>query len=103
MTRATPQYFEDLVVGRVHQTPGLTLTRGHVIQFLGSSGDWPDTAEDDRRIPDLLPLCVSSGLGFRLSPPLAECVFSSNWGLSTREIGTPPRPEGRGFRAGRVL
>ena len=71
MTGAPPEYFEDVVVGRVHQTPGLTLTRGHVTQFLGFDGDWPDPAEDDRRVPDLLPLCISSGLGFRLGPPLA--------------------------------
>ena len=74
MTGATPQYFEDLVVGRVHQTPGLTLTRGHVIQFLGFGGAW-DEAADDRRVPDLLPLCISSGLGFRLGPPLAVLAF----------------------------
>ena len=34
---------------------------------------------------------------------LAERVLSSNRGRSTTEIGAPSRPEGRGFRAGRVL
>ena len=59
----------------MYQTPGITLTRAHVTQFLALGGDWPDPATDDRRIPDLLPLCLSSGLGFRLGPPLAVLAF----------------------------
>jgi len=39
-----------------------------------------------------------------LSPALlAERVLSSNRGQSPTEIGARSRPEGRGFRAGRVL
>ena len=47
--------------------------------------------------------CLSGPTAWLSPGPLAERVFSSNWGHSTVEIGTPPRPEGRGFRSGRVL
>lgn len=76
--RASPAaYFEDLVVGEIHQTPAITLTQAHVAQFLGLVGDWPGHALDAAPpVPDLLPLCLSSGLGFRVAgPPLAVLAF----------------------------
>jgi acyl dehydratase len=70
-------YFEDLNVGLSFETPGMTLTGAHVTQFLGLTGDWPDHALDlYQPVPDLLPLCTSSGLGWRISaPPLAIMAF----------------------------
>lgn len=66
-------YFEDVVVGAPLETPGLTLTQAHVSLFDGLVGA---TARDADRVPDLLPLCVSSGLGWRVpQPPLAVLAF----------------------------
>jgi hypothetical protein len=74
VTLTAVDYFEDIVIGRVYETPGLTLTEAHRTQFLGLGGDPPEPA-DDRQIPALLPLCLSSGLGFRVGPPLAVLAF----------------------------
>ena len=70
-------YFEDAVPGETYETPAITLTRAHVTQFLGLTGDWPDyVADKTPAVPDLLPLCISSGLGFRVpGPPLAVLAF----------------------------
>ncbi len=77
MTAADLCYFEDLVVGEMHQTPAITVTQAHVTQFVGLTGDWPDQGGgDDAVVPGLLPLCISSGLGFRVpGPPLAVLAF----------------------------
>lgn len=75
MIETAVEYFEDVVLGRVHHSPGITLTRAHVSEFLGLGGDWPDQTEGDQRVPDMLPLCISSGLGFRAGPPLLVLAF----------------------------
>lgn len=77
MTTADLCYFEDLVVGEMYETPALTVTPAHVTRFLGLTGDWPDHHRDDGTVvPGLLPLCMSSGLGFRVpGPPLAVLAF----------------------------
>jgi hypothetical protein len=75
VTLTAVDYFEDVVIGQVYATPGLTLTEAHRTQFLGLGGDRPEPAADAGRIPDLLPLCLSSGLGFRAGPPLAVLAF----------------------------
>jgi acyl dehydratase len=77
VTAADLSYFEDLVIGEMHQTPALTVTQAHVTQFLGLTGEWPDQGHgDDDVVPALLPLCLSSGLGFRVpGPPLAVLAF----------------------------
>lgn len=70
----TPQsYFEDVVLHGVLETPGMTLTQAHVAMFRAVGGD---TAGDPHLIPDLLPLCLSTGLGWRVAkPPLAVLAF----------------------------
>lgn len=66
-------YFEDVVVGLTLETPGVTLTETHVALFGGLAGERP---ADPRAVPELLPLCLSSGLGWRVSqPPLAVLAF----------------------------
>ena len=72
---ATEQcFFEDVEKGVPLETPGITLTRAHVALFTGVTGD--ASLGDPDAVPDLLPLCLSSGLGFRLPRrPLAVLAF----------------------------
>ncbi len=67
-------YFEDVVLGGVLETPAITLTHAHTSLFRGVSGEPP--GDDADAIPDLLPLCISTGLGWRIpQPPLAVLAF----------------------------
>ena len=67
-------YFEDVEKGVPLETPGVTLTPAHVTLFAGATGD--ATVRDPGAVPDLLPLCLSSGLGWRVPrPPLAVLAF----------------------------
>jgi 3-hydroxybutyryl-CoA dehydratase len=67
-------HFEDVEKGVPLETPGITLTRAHVALFAGVTGD--ATLRDPDAVPDLLPLCLSSGLGWRVPrPPLAVLAF----------------------------
>jgi acyl dehydratase len=79
-------YFEDVVVGEPLETPGRTLTEADIVQYVGLTGEWEPRTTDEvaaslaetkgRVIPDLLPLCMSSGLGWRVpKPPLAVLAF----------------------------
>ena len=66
-------YFEDVVLHTVLETPGMTLTEAHVRLYAGLAGEPVDAAGT---IPDLLPLCLSTGLGWRVpQPPLAVLAF----------------------------
>jgi 3-hydroxybutyryl-CoA dehydratase len=66
-------YFEDVEVGLVLETPGITLTETHVSLFGGLTDARPT---DPEVIPDLLPLCLSGGLGWRVpQPPLVVLAF----------------------------
>jgi len=66
-------YFEDVVIGVVLETPGVTLTETHVALFGGLVDDRP---VDPRAVPDLLPLSLSSWLGWRMpQPPLVVLAF----------------------------
>jgi len=66
-------YFEDVGIGVVLETPGITLTQTHVALFGGLIGDRP---ADPQAVPELLPLCLSSGLGWRApQPPLVVLAF----------------------------
>jgi acyl dehydratase len=66
-------YFEDVEIGVVLETPGVTLTETHVALFGGLVDDRP---MDPGAVPDLLPLCLSSGLGWRVpQPPLVVLAF----------------------------
>jgi acyl dehydratase len=67
-------YFEDVEKGVALETPGITLTAAHVTLFAGVTGD--AALLDPGAVPDLLPLCLSSGLGWRVPrPPLAVLAF----------------------------
>jgi len=79
-------YFEDVVVGEPVETPALTLTEAHMVRYAGLAGEWEPRSTDEvasrrsesggRVIPDLLPLCISSGLGWRVpKSPLAVLAF----------------------------
>jgi len=67
-------FFEDVEVNVFLETPGMTLTRAHVALFMGITGEaGPADAET---VPSLLPLCLSSGLGWRVPrPPLVVLAF----------------------------
>ncbi|MBI4588992.1 MAG: MaoC family dehydratase N-terminal domain-containing protein [Candidatus Rokubacteria bacterium] len=79
-------YFEDVVVGEPLETPARTLTEADVVGYVGLTGEWDPLTTDEafarhsefgaRVIPDLLPLCISSGLGWRVpQPPLVVRAF----------------------------
>lgn len=76
-------YFEDVQVGITLETPGMTLTEAHVALFGGLIDSRP---ADTRTVPDLLPLCLSGGLGWRLpQPPLVVLAFMGfEWKFVTR-------------------
>jgi acyl dehydratase len=66
-------FFEDVQVGVPLETPGITLTEAHVSLFGGLIDARPT---DPRAVHDLLPLCLSSGLGWRVAqPPLVVLAF----------------------------
>jgi len=70
----TKLYFEDVEIGLTVETPGMTVTETHVALFGGLIDDRP---ADPRDVPSLLPLCLSSGLGWRVPlPPLAVLAFT---------------------------
>ncbi len=70
----TKLYFEDVEIGMTVATPGMTLTETHVALFGGLTDDRP---ADPRAVPGLLPLCLSSGLGWRTPlPPLAVLALT---------------------------
>lgn len=66
-------YFEDVALDAAVQTPGMTVTEAHVGVYAGLAGTRP---ADAGPVPDLLPLCLSSGLGWRVpQAPLAVLAF----------------------------
>jgi acyl dehydratase len=71
---ARRSYFEDVEKDVPLETPGITLTRAHVALFTGVTGD--PVLRDPDAVPEILPLCLSSGLGWRVPrPPLAVLAF----------------------------
>jgi len=74
MSVAAPRfYFEDVVLHGVLETPGMTVTEAHVALYAGVTGD---SAREHGLVPDLLPLCLTTGLGWRVpQPPLAVLAF----------------------------
>ena len=68
-------YFEDVKIGDVEVTPAMTLTEAHAALYRGLIGESP---EDSASFPDLLPLCLATGLSWRMErPPLAVLAFMS--------------------------
>lgn len=67
MSLAPPRfYFEDVVLHGEQETPAMTLTEAHVRLYEGVT---TDQAPGDGRVPDLLPLCLTTGLGWRIPQP----------------------------------
>ena len=66
-------FFEDVVLHGVTETPALTVTQAHVTLYAGVTGDG---SADGALAPDLLLLCLTTGLGWRIpQPPLAVLAF----------------------------
>ena len=66
-------YFDDIVVDTCHETPAMTITEAHVALYGGVTGDQPATVG---AAPDLLAVCLSTGLGWRIArPPLVVLAF----------------------------
>jgi acyl dehydratase len=66
-------YFEDVQTGMPLETPAMTLTETHAALFASLTTTRPG---EPGAIPDLLPLCLSSGLGWRVpQPPLVVLAF----------------------------
>ena len=65
-------YFEDIQVGSVVETPAMTVTEAHVSLYAGLTQD----SAGPGTVPALLPLCLTTGLGWRVNqPPLAVLAF----------------------------
>jgi acyl dehydratase len=73
-TAAPPRFFfEDVVLHAVLDTPAITVTQAHVALYGGVTGDG---AADATVAPELLLLCLTTGLGWRMpQPPLAVLAF----------------------------
>lgn len=68
-------YFEDIRIGECAETPAMTVTEAHVALYRGLSDERGNSTSS---VPDLLPLCLSTGLGWRLNrAPLAVLAFMS--------------------------
>jgi len=66
-------YFEDVQMNVPLETPGVTLAETHTALFASLTLSRP---VDPGAIPDLVPLCMSSGLGWRVpQPPLVVLAF----------------------------
>ena len=75
MTSVLGLYFEDVAVGETHETPAMTVTEAHASLYRGLSGD---AAAAPGAAPELLALCLATGLGWRISrPPLVVLAFMS--------------------------
>jgi hypothetical protein len=70
---APRSYFEDVELHGVVETPAMTLTEAHVALYAGLS---QDVLPEPGLVPELLPLCLTTGLGWRIdNPPLAVLAF----------------------------
>ena len=73
MTSAT--YFEDVVLDQLATTPAITVTAAHVEMYQGLTRELAAGPGD---VPDVLPLCMAIGLGWRVKePPMAVQAFIS--------------------------
>jgi len=80
------RYFEDIEIGEGIETPGQTLAEADIIRYVGLTGEWNERFTDAEAargsanrtcvVPEVLALCISSGLGWRVPrPPLAILAF----------------------------
>jgi hypothetical protein len=66
-------YFEDVEVDKIWETPAITITETHVALYQGVTREPPLAAT---AVPDILPLCMSIGLGWRVKiEPLVVLAF----------------------------
>jgi hypothetical protein len=73
MTPGHRFYFEDVDPDAVLETPAMTVTQAHVQLYTGLAQEAP---VPPGLAPDLLPLCLTTGLGWRApQPPLAVLAF----------------------------
>jgi 3-hydroxybutyryl-CoA dehydratase len=73
MARPHQFYFEDVALHGVLDTPAMTITEAHVGLYAGISQETP---AQPGLVPELLPLCLTPGLGWRVNqPPLAVLAF----------------------------
>jgi processive 1,2-diacylglycerol beta-glucosyltransferase len=99
---ATPNqfYFEDVEIGKVLETPAMTVTDAHVALYGGLVG----VAAGPGGVQDFLPLCLSSGLGWRVpQPPVVVLAFMGfDWKFlqpGARRRHHPQRVQDRGQAA----
>jgi 3-hydroxybutyryl-CoA dehydratase len=59
-------YFEDVTVDASHETPAMTVTEALVSLYAGVTRDEPPATGI---APELLALCLSTGLGWRIDRP----------------------------------
>lgn len=73
MTPPAQTYFEDVEVGEVQHTPAMTITAMHLTLYQGLTSDGPVVPGT---VPELLPVCLGTGLGWRMPrPPLVVLAF----------------------------
>jgi 3-hydroxybutyryl-CoA dehydratase len=74
-TSSHQAYFEDIRIGESAETPAMTVTEAHIALYRGLTDERGSSTSS---VPDLLPLCLSTGLGWRLNrAPLAVLAFMS--------------------------
>jgi hypothetical protein len=72
MATLNQSFFEDVKIDEVLETPAMTVTDAHVALYGGLVG----IAPGPRGVQDFLPLCLSSGLGWRAPrPPVVVLAF----------------------------
>jgi acyl dehydratase len=85
-----PRYFEDLEVGQGFETPARTITEADVVGYAAISGDQEvlDFRAADSglppRVPELLVMIITSGLGFRAPEELPQVLAFMVFDLHVR-------------------
>jgi len=75
MSVAAPSrfFFEDVELHGIRETPAITVTEAHIALYGGVTGD---ASPQIGVAPNLLLLCLTTGLGWRIpQPPLAVLAF----------------------------
>ncbi|MGH7390902.1 MAG: hypothetical protein ACREM3_15815 [Candidatus Rokuibacteriota bacterium] len=75
---AEQTYFEDVAAGEHTESPAITVTGAHVSLYRGLAGE---AADDPAAVPSLLPLCLTTGLGWRVprAPLAVQAFLSVEW------------------------
>jgi len=75
MTGPARLYFEDVELHGAQETPAMTVTEAHVALYAGIA---QEPIDDPEVVPAFLPLCLTTGLGWRApQAPLAVLAFLS--------------------------